>query len=70
MTLEEAYKLLKPDVTAEDVANAKKCLKMIEFFNLEEINVKKVKRALEINEACEVACECIKRCMESEDDLK
>lgn len=70
MTLEQAYKLLKPDVTAEDVLNAKKCLKMMELFNLKENNVEKVKRALEIIEACEVACECIKRCMEMEDDGK
>lgn len=70
MTLEQAYKLLRPDVTAKDVAEARKYLKFMELFNLEESKANEVKRALEITEACEVACECIKRCMESEDDGK
>lgn len=70
MTLEEAYKLLKPDVTDEYVAKAKEYLKMMELFNLEESMAKEVKRALKITEACEVACECIKKCMEMEDDGK
>ena len=55
MTLEQAYKLLNPDTTAEEIR---------------KLDSDRSQSILAIEEACMVACECIKRCMESEDDWK
>jgi len=55
MTLEQAYRLLHPDTTAEEIRR---------------LDTDRPQSILAIEEACRIACECIKRCMGVEDDGK
>ena len=55
MTLEQAYRLLHPDTTAEEIRR---------------LDTDRHQSILVIEEACRVACECIRQCMEVEDDGK
>lgn len=58
MTLEQAYKLLNPDSVQDEVTAM-----MLTGLSIDNVLERR-------QEALIVACECIKRCMEMEDDGK
>lgn len=58
MTLEEAYMILNPEAVQVEVTNM-----MLKGLSLVDVLERR-------QEALIVACECIKRCMEMEDDGK